>query len=107
VAEKWRGKGHEKAAEHIEEYLSCLAFPESHRKRIRTTSWPGDAQPGDKARTRVLRIFPNREACLRLVTALAAEQSEAWVRGRRYLDIGELEERRPRKEEQGEKGRGS
>ncbi len=32
-----------------------------------------------KRRTRVVRIFPNREACLRLVTALAVEQSEEWV----------------------------
>jgi putative transposase len=42
--------------------------------------------------TRVIRIFPNREACLRLVMALAVEQSEEWVTGRRYLDMGELEE---------------
>jgi transposase-like protein len=46
LADRWRGKGHEKVAEHIEEHveehveecLSCLAFPESHRKRIRTTN---------------------------------------------------------------------
>ena len=42
--------------------------------------------------TRVVRIFPNREACLRLVTALAIEHSEEWVTGRRYLDMRELEE---------------
>jgi hypothetical protein len=35
----------------------------------------------------VVRIFPNREACLRLVTALAAEQSDEWISGRRYLDV--------------------
>jgi putative transposase len=42
VAQKWREKGHEKIAchieEHIEECLSCLSFPESHRRRIRTTN---------------------------------------------------------------------
>jgi putative transposase len=42
----------------------------------------------------VVRIFPNREACLRLVSALAVEQSEEWLTGRRYLDMSELEERR-------------
>ena len=47
-----------------------------------------------KRRTRVVRIFPNREACLRLVTALAVEQSEEWLTGRRYLDMEELRERR-------------
>jgi putative transposase len=45
-----------------------------------------------KRRTRVVRIFPNTEACLRLVTALAVEQSEEWVTGRRYLDMSELKE---------------
>jgi putative transposase len=42
----------------------------------------------------VVRIFPNREACLRLVTALCVEQSEEWVTGRRYLDMEELRESR-------------
>jgi hypothetical protein len=41
----------------------------------------------------VVRIFPNPRACLRLVTALCVEQSEEWVTGRRYLDMGELQER--------------
>jgi putative transposase len=38
VAKKWQEKGNEKVADHIEECLSCLAFPESHRRRIRTTN---------------------------------------------------------------------
>jgi transposase-like protein len=42
----------------------------------------------------VVRIFPNRESCLRLVTALAVEQSEEWLMGRRYLDMEELREHR-------------
>jgi transposase-like protein len=40
----------------------------------------------------VVRIFPNSQSCLRLVTALAVEQSEEWFTGRRYLDIEELRE---------------
>ncbi|MCA1738617.1 MAG: IS256 family transposase [Actinobacteria bacterium] len=96
VSEKWRGKGREKVTEHIEEHveecLSCLAFPESHRRRIRTTNGQERFNQEIKRRTRVVRIFPNRESCLRLVTALAIEQSEEWVTGRRYLDMRELEE---------------
>jgi transposase-like protein len=42
VAQKWRRKGSERVAEHLEEHveecLACLAFPESHRRRIRTTN---------------------------------------------------------------------
>jgi transposase-like protein len=42
----------------------------------------------------VVRIFPSRASCLRLVSALAIEQSEEWVTGRRFLDMGKLEEYR-------------
>jgi transposase-like protein len=98
VAEKWRGKGNERVAEHLEEHveecLSCLAFPESHRKRIRTTNGQERLNQEIKRRTRVVRIFPNRDSCVRLVTALAVEQSEEWVTGRRYLDMEELREHR-------------
>jgi transposase-like protein len=99
VARRWREKGNEKVAEHIEEHieecLSCLSFPESHRRRIRTTNGQERLNQEIKRRTRVVRIFfPNREACLRLVRALAVEQSEEWVTGRRYLDMHELEEHR-------------
>jgi putative transposase len=107
VAQKWRQKGNEKVAEHLEEHieecLSCLAFPEGHRRRIRTTNGLERLNQEIKRRTRVVRIFPNREACLRLVTALAVEQSEEWLTGRRYLDMAELEEHR-REEQRATKG---
>jgi putative transposase len=98
VASRWREKDHARAAEHIEEHIeecfSCLAFPEGHQRRIRTTNGQERLNQEIKRRTRVVRIFPNREACLRLVSALAVEQSEEWVTGRRYLDMRELEEQR-------------
>jgi transposase-like protein len=98
VAKKWRAKGNEKVAEHLEEHveecLTCLAFPESHRRRIRTTNGLERLNQEIKRRTRVVRIFPNRHSCLRLVSALAVEQSEEWITGRRYLDMEELRELR-------------
>ena len=99
VAEKWRGKGQEKVAErleeHVEECLACLSFPEGHRRRIRTTNGLERFNQELKRRsTRVVRIFPNSNSCLRLVTALAVEQSEEWVTGRRYLDMEDLREHR-------------
>jgi putative transposase len=97
LAERWR-QSHPKVAEHLEEHveecLACLAFPESHRRRIRTTNGLERLNQEIKRRTRVVRIFPNREACLRLVTALAQEHSEEWISGRRYLNMEELEESR-------------
>jgi len=99
LAQKWQAKGNGKVAEHLEEHieecLSCLAFPESHRRRIRTTNGLERLNQEIKRRTRVVRIFPNRESCLRLVTAVVVEQSEEWITGRRYLDMGDLEEYRP------------
>ena len=98
VAEEWRKKGNERVAErieeHVEECLTCLAFPESHRRRIRTTNGLERLNQEIKRRTRVIRLLPNEESCLRLVTALAVEQSEEWITGRRYLDMSELEEQR-------------
>jgi putative transposase len=104
LADQWRGS-HPKVAEHLEEHieecLSCLAFPESHRRRIRTTNGLERFNQEIKRRTRVVRIFPNREACLRLVTALAIEQSEECVTGRRYLDMEQQKEQCSQKSDRG------
>ncbi len=93
VADRWL-ESHPKVAEHIEEHLedclTCLSLPKSHRRRIRTTNGLKGLNQEIKRRTRVVRIFPNRKACLRLVTSLAVEQSEEWITGRRYLDMDEL-----------------
>src|SRR5215218_3748472 len=74
---EWRGS-HPKVAsaldEELEPCLACLAFPMAHRSRIRTTNGQERLNQEIKRRTRVVRIFPNRESCLRLVTALAIEQ---------------------------------
>lgn len=90
LGEQWR-VSHPRVAEQLEEELedclACLAFPTEHQLRIRTTNGLERLSQELKRRTRVVRIFPNREACLRLVSALAMEQSDEWVSGRRYLDV--------------------
>ena len=75
----------QKLEEEVEETLSCFHFPFSHRKRIRTTNSLERFNQEIKRRTRVMRIFPNEESCIRLVSALAIEQSEEWLTGKRYL----------------------
>jgi putative transposase len=93
LADDWRASHPHVAAqldEHIEECFAVYAFPPAHRVRLRTTNGVERLNEEIKRRTRVVRIFPNREACLRLATALCAEHSDEWVTGKRYLDIGEL-----------------
>ena len=85
-----------KLEEDLEDCLACHAFPAAHRARIRTTNGLERLNQELKRRTRVVRIFPNRAAVERLVTALAMEQSEEWVGGRRYLDMDPFWEDRRR-----------
>ena len=93
LAATWRAT-HPKVAQSLDEEseacFACLAFPLAHQARIRTTNGLERFHQELKRRTRVVRIFPNRAACLRLVTALCVEQSDDWVTGRRYLDLAEL-----------------
>jgi transposase-like protein len=93
AADRWR-ESHPKVAERleedIEECLSCLDFPQSHQRRVRNTNGLERFNEEVRRRTRVVRIFPNRESCLRLVSALAVETSEEWTTGKRYLDMAEL-----------------
>jgi transposase-like protein len=85
-----------KLDEEIEDCLACYEFPAAHRPRIRTTNGLERLNQELKRRTRVVRIFPNRAAVERLVTALAMEQSEEWVSGRCYLNMDHFWEERPR-----------
>jgi putative transposase len=98
-ASGWKGSHPLVAAkldEEVEDCLACYAFPAAHRARIRTTNGLERLNQELKRRTRVVRIFPNRAAVERLVTALAMEQSEEWVSGRRYLTMDPLWEERQR-----------
>jgi putative transposase len=45
-----------------------------------------------KRRTRVVKIFPNQESCLRLIRALAVETHEGWLEEHRYLNMDLLVE---------------
>ena len=74
--------------EHGEEILGVYALPEAHRKRMRTTNMLERQNQELKRRTRVVRIFPNEQSCLRLVSALLIETSQEWM-GRIYLSMEE------------------
>ena len=72
-------------------YDACYALPEQHRRRVRSTNALERFNQELKRRTRMMRIFPNADACLQLVSALSMEQSDEWLSGRRYLDMSLLE----------------
>jgi len=40
-----------------------------------------------KRRTRVATLFPNSASCLRLVSAILAEQDEEWMSSKIYLNM--------------------
>ena len=70
--------------------LACFHFPQKHRRRIRTTNLLERLNREIKRRADVVQIFPNQEACERLIGALCMEWSEEWITGRRYLDMTDL-----------------
>ncbi len=70
--------------EHGEEILNVYQLPDAHRTKLRSTNMLERYNQELKRRTKVIRIFPDRGSCLRLVTALAMETSEEWM-ARRYL----------------------
>jgi transposase-like protein len=69
----------------LPEGLTVFDFPETHRRLIRTTNGLERLNKEIKRRTRVVAIFPNEAACLRLVTALAMECSDEWETGKAYI----------------------
>jgi len=77
--------------ETIEQPLTVFQLPKGRRVRLRTTNNLEKFHQEVKRRTRVVRIFPNRRSCLRLVSALAMEQSEEWLTGPRYLTMTQTE----------------
>ena len=64
--------------ENIPQGLTVFDFPAEHRRRIRTTNGVERLNKEIRRRTRVASIFPNEDACLRLVTAIVMEISEEW-----------------------------
>lgn len=74
----------------IDEGLTCLDFPEAHRRRIRTTNGLERVNREIKRRTRVAVLFPSTESALRLVTGVLIEIHEEWVTNKSYLDMSRM-----------------
>ena len=71
--------------ENLPEGLTAFAFPQKHRRLIRTTNGLERLNRETRRRTRVASLFPNEASCLRLVTAVVMEISEDWQTGKAYI----------------------
>lgn len=69
----------------IPEGLTVFSFPAAHQRKLRTVNLLARLNRELDRRTRVVSIFPNEAACLRLISALLMETDEAWQTGRLYL----------------------
>ena len=75
------------AEENLPQGFAIFAFPETHRKRLRTSNACENVNGQIKKRTRVVGLFPSEESLLRLVTGVLIEISETWETGKAYLSL--------------------
>jgi transposase-like protein len=75
------------AADNLAEGFAVFALPPEHRVRMRTTNGLERLNKEIKRRTRVATLFPNSASCLRLVSAILAEQDEEWMTSKIYLNM--------------------
>ena len=69
----------------IPDGFTVFSFPKAHQKRLQTSKYLERLSQKVKRRTRVVRIFPNEQSCLRLISAILMEVSEEWEYSRLYL----------------------
>lgn len=77
----------------IDETLNVLNLPANHQRRMKSTNMLERLSGSISQRTKVVRVFPDRESCLRLITSVLKEIHEDWISGRRYLRMPEKKEK--------------
>ncbi|BDE06552.1 IS256 family transposase [Vulcanimicrobium alpinum] len=72
----------------FEDMFAILPLPEKYRRRLRTSNMQERLNEEIRRREKVIRIFPNDAAAIRMVGALLSEQNDEWL-SRAYFDMTE------------------
>lgn len=75
--------------ESFEEGLAFFSFPRKIWKKIRTVNMVENLNKEVRRRTHVVRVFPNEDSSLRLISAILMDKHEDWVSGKAYIRVEE------------------